>query len=323
MHDHHDQTESGHPHAHGHHHAHHHAPSANADRRYLTLALVLLLAFMAAEVVVGVLAQSLALISDAGHMLSDAAAIGLALFAMRMARRPAQGRYTFGYRRVEILSAQANGITLLLLALWFTIEAIQRLLDPPAVQGLWVLGTAIVGALVNLLLVWVMAKADRRSLNIEGSFQHILTDLYAFIATAIAGAVVWLTGWNRADAIASLVVAALMLRAGLALVREAGRVFMEAAPRDIDPTEVRESILAVSGVTRLADLHVWEVTSGMPALSAHLFVSKAQDCHDKRREVAHMLQQRYRIDHVTLQTDHAEADSHADRALPCAHCSGS
>ena len=307
--------------SHDHAHGHHHAPSANADRRYLWLALAILLAFMAVEVAIGLLAHSLALISDAGHMLSDAAAIGLALFAMHVARRPASRSFTYGYRRAEILSAQINGITLLLLALWFAFEAVGRLLEPPEVRGPLVALTALSGIIVNLLLVWILAKADRRSLNIEGSYQHILTDLYAFIATALAGAVVWLTGWNRADALAALVVAALMLRAGFALVRDAGRVFMEAAPRGIDPHDIRDAILSVPAVTRIADLHVWEVTSGMAALSAQIYVSPAVDCHDKRREVAAMLHQRFGIDHVTLQTDHAEAGD-MDRAAPCMHCDG-
>jgi cobalt-zinc-cadmium efflux system protein len=311
-------------HAHHHHHHHHHHDHARGgDRQHLALALALLLAFMAVEVVIGLLARSLALLSDAGHMLTDAGAIALALFAMHMANRPAQGSYTWGYKRVEILSAQANGITLLLLALWFVIEAARRLLSPPEVRGPWVLATALAGIAVNLVAVWIMRRADRRSLNVEGSYQHILTDLYAFIATAVAGAVVWLTGWNRADAIAALIVAALMLRAGLALVRDAGRVFMEAAPRGIDPDTVREAILAVPRITRLADLHVWEVTSGMPALSAHIYVDIAVDCHDKRREVSAMLLQRFGIDHVTLQTDHAGANRDMEeRDAACRHCGG-
>jgi cobalt-zinc-cadmium efflux system protein len=307
-----------HPHGHGHAHG-----IEGGDRRHLMLALVLLLAFMAIEVVIGVLARSLALLSDAGHMLTDAGAIALALFAMHMANRPARGSYTWGYKRVEILSAQANGITLLLLALWFVIEAVQRLLAPPAVRGPWVLATALAGIAVNLAAVWIMGRADRRSLNVEGSYQHILTDLYAFIATAVAGAIVWLTGWNRADAVAALIVAVLMLRAGLALVRDAGRVFMEAAPRGIEPDAVREAILAVPQITRLADLHVWEVTSGMPALSAHIYVDHAVDCHDKRREVSAMLLQRFGIDHVTLQTDHAGIHADVDEHdAACRHCGG-
>ncbi|RAP57350.1 cation diffusion facilitator family transporter [Oleiagrimonas sp. MCCC 1A03011] len=308
-----------HHHDHDHHgHDHHaHGVSADADRRYLTLALLLLTGYMALEVVAGIIASSLALISDAGHMLTDVAAIGLALVAMHLARRPADGHYTFGFKRAEILSAQANGITLLLLSGWFIIEAVFRLVDPPQVEGRWVFFVALAGIVVNLLAVWIMSKANRRSLNVEGSFQHILTDLYAFIATAVAGAVIWATGWNRVDALAALVVAGLMLRAGYGLVRDSGRVFLEAAPRDLHPAAISEAILAMPHVNRLDDLHVWEVTSEMPALSAHVLVSHEVDCHDTRRDIEHMLKQRFGITHTTLQTDHC-AEGEPTEAAPCA-----
>lgn len=298
---------------------HHHAPGPDADRRWLWLALLLLLAFMAVEVVVGILAGSLALITDAGHMLTDAAAIALALLAMHLARRPARGSYTWGWKRAEILSAQVNGITLLLLAAWFLFEAARRLLDPPAVHGAAVLVTALVGIGVNLVAVWLLARADRRSLNIEGSFQHVLTDLYAFIATAIAGAIIWLTGWNWVDALAAAVVAVLMLRAGYALVRDAGRIFLEAAPRGIDPDAVCSAMRAAPRVTGVRDLHIWEVTSGMPALSAHLYFHPDADCHDGRRDVAAMLRERFDIHHVTLQTDHAAPGSQPADLAHCRH----
>lgn len=294
-------------HTHSADHDHSHAVSYDADRRYLTLALLLLLGFMAVEVVVGILASSLALISDAGHMLTDAGAIALSLLAMRLARRPARGRFTFGFKRAEILSAQANGVTMLLLAGWFGVEAVLRLVHPPAVHGLAVTVIALMGIAVNLVVVAVMHKANRESLNVEGSFQHILTDLYAFIATAMAGLVVWWTGWDRADALAALLVAALMLKTGYALVRDSGRVFLEAAPRNLDPDAINAAIGAIAGVTGLRDLHVWEVTSGFPALAAHVFVRQEDDCHDKRREIEHMLEHRYAIVHTTLQMDHAGA----------------
>lgn len=293
---------------HGDHGDHSHGVAADADKRYLTIAMFLLIGFMAVEVVVGIFAKSLALISDAGHMLTDVGSIGLALVAMRLAKRPAGGSYTYGLKRVEILSAQANGVTLLVLSVWFVIEAIRRLIHPPAVEGLLVTVIAVVGIGVNLLAVWAMSKANRQSLNIKGSYQHILTDLYAFIATAIAGGIIWWTGWNRVDSIAALVVAGLMLKAGIGLVRESGRIFLEAAPRGLDPVTIAQAICAVPKVTRLDDLHVWEVTSGMPALSAHLYVDQEIDCHDVRRTVEAMLHDRFDITHTTLQTDHAAAD---------------
>ena len=293
-----------HEHAHGH-HAHGHGVARNADRRYLTTALLLLLAFMVVEVVVGIAARSLALISDAGHMLTDVASIALSLVAMRLANRPAHGSYTFGLKRVEILSAQANGVTLVLLAAWFVVEGVRRLLEPPVVHGLLVTVVAVAGIGVNLLAVWAMSKANRQSLNIQSSYQHILTDLYAFIATAVAGLLVWWTGWNRFDSIAALVVAGLMLKAGVGLVRYSGRIFLEAAPRGLEPETIARAMRAVPAITRVDDLHVWEVTSGMPALSAHIFVDLETDCHDVRRALETMLQQRFAITHTTIQTDHA------------------
>ncbi len=303
-----------------HDHDHHHHVSRDADRRWLVLTLALLLLFMAAEVVVGIFASSLALISDAGHMLTDAGAIALSLFAMHMAARPAQGQFTWGFKRVEILSAQANGITLLLLGLWFVVEAVMRLVTPPEVAGPAVFFTALAGIVVNSVAVWMMARADRRSLNIEGSFQHILTDLYAFIATAIAGGLIWWTGWNRLDAVAALVVAALMLRAGYVLVRDSGRIFLEAAPQDLAPADVCAAMAEVDDVTGVADLHIWEVTSGMPALSARLYVHPDIDCHAKREEVEAVLLERFGISHVTLQTDHVRMRPDVLLDMQCEHC---
>ena len=221
---------SAHAHGGGEGHGHSHSVSADADSRKLTIALALILGFMLLEVVAGIAGDSLALLSDAGHMLTDAAAIGFSLVAIRLAARPAKGVMTYGLKRVEILSAQVNGVTLLVLALVISFEAVRRLIDPPDVEGGLVLVVAIVGVGVNLAAIWTLARANRTSLNVEGSFQHILTDLYAFIATAIAGALVLWMGWQRADPIASLLVAALMLRAAYGLLRDSGRVFLEAAP---------------------------------------------------------------------------------------------
>src|SRR5207247_9035349 len=206
---------SGHRQSHRHSHAgHSHGVSADADARYLTIALTLIVAFMALEVVVGILAHSLALLSDAAHMLTDAGALALSLVVIRYVRRPGGAALTYGRRRAEVLSGQANGAVLLVLGLLVTYESISRLITPPDVAGLAVTIVAAAGVIVNLAAAWVIAKANRRSLNIEGSFQHIVTDLYAFIGTLVAGVVIMVTGFDRADAIASLVVAVLMLRSG-------------------------------------------------------------------------------------------------------------
>src|SRR4051794_13323841 len=219
-------------------HGHGHGVGADVDRRLLLAALGLIVAFLVGEVVVGLLVGSLALLADAGHMLTDAGAIALALLAIRLAARPAAGAYTFGLKRAEILSAQVNGVTLAVLVVFFCYEAVRRLLDPPAVQGAPVAVTAAVGIVVNLAATWLLSRADRRSLNVEGAFQHVLNDLFAFVATLVAGLVVLTTGFRQADAIAALVVAALMARAGYGLLRDSSRVLLEAAPRGLDPTEI-------------------------------------------------------------------------------------
>ncbi len=287
------------------HAGHSHGVSAEADGRRLALALGLIVAFMAVEVAGGVIAHSLALLSDAGHMLTDAAAIGLSLLALRLSSRPAGGSMTFGLKRVEIVAAQANGVTLLVLAAFISYEAIRRLFDPPVVRGGLILGIALAGIVVNMAAIALLARADRRSLNVEGSFQHILVDLYGFIGTAVAATVILLTGFERADPIVSLFIAGLMVRSGLSLVMASGRVFLEAAPSGIDPDAVGQALAAQPGVVEVHDLHVWEITSGFPALSAHVLVGPDSDCHAARREMESMLMERFGLGHTTLQVDHA------------------
>lgn len=304
----------------GHSHTHGHA-SPDADRRWLSGALAVIAAFMLGEVVVGLVAGSLALLSDAAHMLTDAASIALALWAIRLAARPASGRMTYGWRRVEILSAQANGVTLLVLAAWLAYEAIKRLIHPPQVTGMLVLITALVGVVVNLGATWMISRANRASLNVEGAFQHILNDLFAFIATAVAGVVIVVTGFGRADAIATLIVVALMLRAGVGLVRAASLVFLEAAPAGIEPGAIGQAMAAHDTVVEVHDLHVWEITSGTPALSAHVIVAAARDCHATRNDLAQLLAREHGISHATLQLDHATSGTGKQGATGgCAYC---
>jgi cobalt-zinc-cadmium efflux system protein len=286
------------------HAGHVHGVGREADRGRLRIALALILAFMAVEVVAGILAGSLALLSDAAHMLTDAGALALSLVAARLAERPARGAMTFGLGRSEILAAQFNGATLLVLGLLIVYEGIRRLVSPPDVEGGVVLVVAVIGIGVNATATGVLAGANRESLNVEGAFQHILTDLAAFIATAIAGAVILLTGFREADGIASLFVAAIMLHAAWGLLRASGRVFLEAAPEDIDVEAVGRAMAAQPGVSEVHDLHVWEVTSGFAALAAHVVVGRDRDCHAARRDLEHELHQRFGIEHTTLQVDH-------------------
>jgi cobalt-zinc-cadmium efflux system protein len=268
----------------------------------------LIAAFMAVEIVAGILASSLALLSDAAHMLTDAGALALSLAAARLASRPARGAMTYGMGRAEILSAQANGVTLLVLALVIVYDGIRRLVSPPAVEGWTVFGVALAGVAVNVLAAGILHSRHERSLNVEGSYRHILTDLYGFIATAIAGMVIITTGFRRADPIASLVICALMLHAAYRLLKASGRVFMEAAPAGLEPREIGEVLASQPGVVEVHDLHVWEVTSGFPALSAHVVVRAGEDCHDVRRQLQEVLQQRFDLRHTTLQVDHAAAE---------------
>lgn len=291
------------------HSGHAHGVSADADRRWLTIALVSIAAFMCAEVVIGVIAHSLALISDAAHMLTDVASIVLALVAMRLAARPAKGMYTYGLKRVEILSAQANGLTLLLLSVWLAYESVRRLVSPPDVAGGLVLATALVGVAVNLTATWAISRANRTSMNVEGAYQHILTDLFGFVATAIAGAVVLTTGFVRADAIASLLVVVLMLKAGYGLVRDSARVFLEASPAGVDPDALGDRLAGQDAVVEIHDLHVWQITSNQNALSAHVLVVPGSDCHHVRRRLQQLLASDYGIDHATLQVDHLGQDA--------------
>jgi cobalt-zinc-cadmium efflux system protein len=303
-----DVAARAHRHEHG---RHHHEPPVGVGSERLTIALGLILALMAVEVVVGLLANSIALLSDAAHMLTDAAALAVALAAARIARRPPGGQMTFGLGRAEALAAQFNGATLLVLALVVVYGAIGRLVDPPDVHGAPVLAVALVGIAVNLVATWVVAGAGhptesgpRRSLNVEGAYQHLLTDLAAFAFTAVAAVAILATGFHEADAIAALLVAAIMLRAAWSLLRASGRVFLEAAPDDLDVDAIGRAMAAHASVVEVHDLHVWELSAGFRALSAHVLVGRGDDCHGVRSSLERLLHDRFGIDHTTLQVDH-------------------
>jgi cobalt-zinc-cadmium efflux system protein len=288
----------------GHAHHHHHAISPDADHRRLGIALALIVGFMVVEVVVGAITSSLALLSDAAHMLADAGAIALALVAARLAGRPASGPLTFGLRRTEVLSAQVNGATLLVVALFIVYEGIRRLVSPPDVPGVPLVVVAVAGVGVNLAATWTLSQAERRSINIEGALQHVITDVAAFAFTAAAGVVILATGFHRADGIAALLVAAIMLRAAYSLLWASGRVFLEAAPLGTDVEVVGRAMAALPGVAEVHDLHVWEVTTGFPALSAHVIVGRDVDCHAARRKLEVLLHDRFELTHTTLQVEH-------------------
>jgi cobalt-zinc-cadmium efflux system protein len=302
------------------------APPSRLDRRGeirgLWRALVLLVGFLTIEIIVAVSAHSLALLSDAAHMLTDALALAVALLAAHLVSRPAGATMTFGLGRAEILSAQANAVTMLVLAALILYGAILHLIHPLPVQGWPVVIVAVAGIVVNLGVVRVLGghghahahahghghgHGHAQSLNVTGSLTHITTDLIGFIATAIAGVVVLTTGFRRADALVALLVGGVMIAGGWPLLKQSVRVMMEAAPAGLDPNEIGLRLAARPGVSEVHDLHVWEVTSGFPALSAHVVVDAGQDCHQLRSELSELLAQCFGIIHTTLQVEHGPA----------------
>ncbi len=284
---------------------HAHGISSGADGRYLAVALGLIVSFLAAEVALAFVGHSLALLADAGHMLTDAGALAASLVAFRLARRPAAGMWTFGFKRAEVLSAQANGITLLVVSALVAFEAITRLVHPVAVHGGIVVTVAAVGVAVNVAATWVISRANRGSINVKGAFAHIVTDLYGFIGTLAAGIVIIVTGFDRADSIASLVVVGLMLYAAWRLMHETGRILLEAAPEGFAPVDIVAAITSQPGVASVHDVHVWLITSDFPALSAHVLVRPPAGCHEVRRDLERLLAERFGLEHTTLQVDHA------------------
>jgi cobalt-zinc-cadmium efflux system protein len=303
----------GHAHDRHSHDGHSHGVSADADHRYLSIALGLIVGFMVVEVVVAVLAGSLVLLADAGHMLADVGAIAGSLWALRLAQRPASKTWSFGLKRAEILAAAVNGVTLLVVGVLVLFEAVHRLVHPTGVEGVPLLVVALVGVVVNVVATWVLAKANRTSLNIEGAFQHVLTDLYGFIGTAIAGIVVITTGWERADSVASLVVVALVLRAAWGLLRASGHVLLEGTPEAVDLDEVRRHIHELPEVLAVHDLHAWTLTTDLPALSAHVVVTDGclndGSIAELLDRLQHCLANHFDVEHSTFQL---EAAGHAD-----------
>jgi cobalt-zinc-cadmium efflux system protein len=282
-------------------HTHRH----EGDRRLLLGALCLIAVLMVVELVAGILAGSLALLADAGHLVSDVAALAFAVAAATMAVRPAQGRWTYGFRRLEILSAQANGLLLLIVGIWIVFGAIRRLVSPNDVQGGVVLAVALVGIAVNLVATALLARASRESLNVRGAFLHVATDLAAFIGTAVAGALILVTGWDRFDPIAGLLVAGLMFWGAYGLLRESTRIFLEVAPTNIQPDAVGRALCEEPEVVEVHDLHVWTLTDGFPIVSAHVLVAPGADCHAIRDRLEHRLAQLFGLEHSTLQVEHA------------------
>lgn len=314
-----DARDAEEPHA-ARHAGHSHAVAPDADVPFLAVALGLIAVYMVGEVAAAALSGSLALLADAGHMLTDVVGLAVSIWAARLAARPARGVWTFGLRRAEILSAAGNGVTLVAMAVVIAVEAVRRLVSAPTVAGGTVLGVAVAGAVVNLAASAVLARANRSSLNIRGAFAHIVTDVYAFAGTAIAGLVIVLTGWTRADAIASLAVALLMARAARGLLRDSGRILLQAAPDDVSLDEVRAHMAGVDHVLGVHDLHAWTVASHLPTLSAHVVIEDGCFASGHAPQILDSLQEclgaHFDVEHSTFQLEPASHAAHEQGAHP-------
>ncbi len=295
-------------HAHGGHHDHAH-DHRSASRRALGTVLALTVGVTAVEVVGGFLTGSLALLADAGHMLSDTFAIGLALVALTLAGRPSTPRRSFGFQRAEILAAFVNGLTLVLVSGWIAWEAMQRFRDPPEILGGWMLAVAAVGLAVNVVSAGILMRSARESLNVEAALRHVVADVLGSVGVLAAALVILLTGWTTIDPIVSLAIAVLIVASAWSVLRDSTAILMEQTPSGIDADQVARAIVEVPGVTSVHDLHVWRITSGFDALSAHVLVGRGEDCHGLRQDIEHVLADRFDITHTTLQVDHDASDA--------------
>ena len=297
-----------HDHGAGHDHSHGAGAYRDADRRALKIAAVLTAGFMLVEVAGGLITGSLALLADAGHMLSDSFSLVLALFAVSLAARPATSRRTFGFKRAEILAALVNGLLLALVSIWVVVEAIRRLGDPVDVLAGGMLTVAIIGLGVNVLAAWVLYRSSGESLNVKAALRHVLADLAGSVGVIIAAVVIMLTGWEAADPIISILISLLIVASAWSILRDSVDVLLEAVPRGLDAEKIGMAMASVPEVEQVHDLHVWEITSGFPSLSAHVLVGKDSDCHAARAEIEAVLHDEFEIDHVTLQVEHSGAD---------------
>jgi cobalt-zinc-cadmium efflux system protein len=288
-----------HGHAHG---AHDHG--RGADRRALAIVFALTSTFMVAEVIGGLVTGSLALLADAGHMLSDALSLGIALFAVWLSGRPATPNRSFGYKRAEILAALFNGATLVAISIWIFVEAYRRFFEPPEILGGWMLAVAALGLVVNVAGAVILWRSGGESLNLQGALRHVLADVLGSVGAIAAALVILATGWWYADPIISVLIGLLVLASSWRLVRDSINILLEGTPPDIDAGEVGRSMAGIPGVAEVHDLHVWTITSGFPALAAHVLVGRDEDCHARRRDLEEVLAREYGIEHTTLQVDH-------------------
>ncbi|WP_078699132.1 cation diffusion facilitator family transporter [Aeromicrobium choanae] len=298
----------GHDHAHG---------AGVQHRGRLLTVLGLTLGVLVVQVVVGLMTGSLALLADAGHMLSDSLGLVLALAAIAVAQRPGGPRSTYGWHRTEVLAAGANGLILLGICIVIAVNAVARLGDPPSIEGGWVLAAGVVGLAVNIVGLVILRAGSKESLNVRGAYLEVLGDALGSVAVIASAVVILLTGWHEADPIASLVIAALVIPRAVSLLRDVAEVLLETSPRDVDLDEVRGHILGVQGVVDVHDLHVWTITSGMPVMSAHVVVDDSvvdmADAHHVLDHLCTCLSHHFDVAHSTFQLEpsgHLESERH-------------
>ncbi len=281
-----------------------HDHGAGANKKALAVVLAFTTIYMFAEVIGGLVTGSLALLADAAHMLSDNIALGLALFAFWLAAKPPTPNRSFGYKRAEILAALFNGITIVAVSIWIFYEAYNRFQDPPEVLGGWMMVVAVIGLVVNLAGMLILTRSAGENLNMQGALRHVMADLLGSVGVIAAALVILLTGWSYADPLISVFIGVLILFSSWKLLRESVNILLESSPPGVDAEEIGQKMVSVDGVEEVHDLHVWMVTSGFPALSAHVLVGKDDDCHQKRRDLEELLDEEFDIDHTTLQVDH-------------------
>ena len=285
--------------------AHDHDHARVDSRRALAIALALTAGFTVVEVVGGIAAGSLAVLADAVHMLSDNVAIALSLVAVWLAAKPSTPERTYGYKRAEVLAALANGALLVALAIWIFVESIMRFRDPGDPLGGWMLAIALLGLCVNLASGAVLARARRGSLNVEAALRRVAADVLGSIGVAVAAVVILTTGWDQADPVVSIVIGVLVLASAWSILRDSTEILLESTPRGLDVDALGRRLAGAPGVVEVHDLHVWTITSGFTALSAHVLVRPGEDCHGRRRELERMVHDEFAIEHTTLQVDHA------------------
>ena len=282
---------------------------ASSSLRSLTIALILNAAYTLVEVVAAILAGSLSLLADAGHNLSDVVALSVAAGAVLLARRPATPNRSFGFRRAEILAALINAVSLIVIAIIVFVGAARRFTDPPDVAGGWLIAVATIGLLVNAIGAVAVFRPGGRDLNLRAAYVHLVGDALGSIGVIVTGIVIVTTGWRYADPLVGVLIGIFLVVTSWSVLRESTLVLLEAAPRELDAEEIGRAIATQPGVVEVHDLHVWQITSGFPSLSAHVLVREGDDCHRIRRTTERMLADRFAITHTTLQVDHDHMDA--------------